>query len=44
MGSWVASPGKEFTMSGVTHFGSGGLSRLELVGNDGETLLAYNVP
>lgn len=44
VGSWVASPGKEFTMSGVTHFGSGVLSRLALVRNDGRTLLAYDVP
>jgi anti-sigma-K factor RskA len=44
VGSWVAAPGKEFTMSGVTHFSSGILSRLELVRNDGKTLLAYNVP
>jgi hypothetical protein len=44
VGSWVASPGKEFTMSGVTHFGAGVLARLTLVRNDGRTLLAYNVP
>jgi hypothetical protein len=44
VGSWVASPGKEFSMSGVTHFGAGTLSRLALVRNDGKTLLAYDVP
>jgi hypothetical protein len=44
VGSWVASPGKEFSMSGVTHFGAGMLSRLALVRNDGKTLLGYNVP
>ena len=44
MGSWVAAPGKEFTMSGVTHFATGTLSRLELVRNDGTVLLAYDVP
>jgi hypothetical protein len=44
LGSWVASPGKEFSMSGVTHFGNGTLSRLTLVRNDGKTLLAYDVP
>lgn len=44
LGSWVASPGKEFSMAGVTHFSSGNLSRLELVRNDGSTLLAYDVP
>ena len=44
MGSWVAAPGKEFTMSGVTHFTAGTLSRLELVRTDGRVLLAYDVP
>ena len=44
LGSWVASPGKEFSMAGVTHFGSGALSRLTLMRNDGKTLLAYDVP
>jgi hypothetical protein len=44
LGSWVASPGKEFSMAGVTHFSSDNLSRLELVRNDGSTLLAYDVP
>jgi predicted anti-sigma-YlaC factor YlaD len=44
VGSWVASPGTEFTMSGVTHFAAGALSRLELVRNDGKALLAYDVP
>ena len=44
LGSWIAAPGKEFTMSGVTHFAAGNLSRLELVRNDGKALLAYDVP
>ncbi|BFU47486.1 anti-sigma factor family protein [Krasilnikovia sp. MM14-A1004] len=44
VGSWVASPGKEFSMSAVTHFADGALSRLELVRNDGKALLAYDVP
>jgi putative zinc finger protein len=44
LGSWVAAPGKEFDMSGVTHFTAGNLSRLELVRNDGKALLAYDVP
>jgi len=44
VGSWIAAPGKEFTMSGVTHFTEGNLSRLELVRNDGKALLAYDVP
>jgi hypothetical protein len=44
MGSWVAAPGREFRMTGVTHFAPGSLSRLELVRNDGQALLAYDVP
>ncbi|OJF12440.1 anti-sigma factor family protein [Couchioplanes caeruleus] len=44
LGSWTASPGKEFHMSGVTHFAGGTLARLALVRNDGRTLLAYDVP
>jgi hypothetical protein len=31
-------------MAPVTHYGPGALSRLALVRNDGNTLLAYNVP
>jgi hypothetical protein len=44
MGSWVAAPGREFRMTGVTHFAPGSLSRLELVRSDGQALLAYDVP
>jgi anti-sigma-K factor RskA len=44
MGSWVASPGKEFSMSGVTHFVGANLSRLALVQHDGKAVLAYDVP
>jgi hypothetical protein len=44
MGSWVAAPGKEFTLQGVTHFVGASLSRLALVGSDGRALLAYDVP
>jgi hypothetical protein len=44
VGSWTASPGKEFSMQAVTHFGAGSLSRLVLMRNDGLTLLAYDVP
>ncbi|MEV7626147.1 zf-HC2 domain-containing protein [Actinoplanes sp. NPDC089786] len=44
LGSWTASPGKEFTMSGNTYIGDGSLSRLELVRGDGKVLLAYDVP
>ncbi|MEV4637912.1 zf-HC2 domain-containing protein [Actinoplanes sp. NPDC049548] len=44
LGSWIASPGKEFIMSGVTHYAGSTLARLALVRNDGRTLLAYDVP
>jgi anti-sigma factor RsiW len=44
LGSWTASPGKEFIMSGNTYIGDGSLSRLELVRGDGKVLLAYDVP
>jgi hypothetical protein len=44
LGSWVAAPGKVFSMSGVTHLVGAALSRLVLVRNDGKVLLAYDVP
>jgi len=44
IGSWTASPGKEFNMPAVTHFGAGTLARLTLMRNDGTTILAYDVP
>jgi hypothetical protein len=44
LGSWIAAPGKEFSMSGVTHFALGTVDRLALVRNDGEVLLSYDVP
>ncbi|GAB1644609.1 anti-sigma factor family protein [Krasilnikovia sp. MM14-A1259] len=44
IGSWTASPGKEFIIPAVTHFAEGALSRLELVRGDGRALLAYDVP
>lgn len=44
LGSWIAAPGKEFTMSGVTHFALGTVDRLALVRNDGKELLSYDVP
>ena len=44
MGSWVAAPGKDFSMSGVTHLVGAALSRLVLVRDDGKVLLAYDVP
>jgi anti-sigma factor RsiW len=44
LGSWVAAPGKEFSMTGMTHLVGAALSRLVLVRSDGKVLLAYDVP
>jgi hypothetical protein len=44
IGSWDALPGGEFPMQGITHFGLGNFSRLELVRSDGTVMLAYDVP
>jgi hypothetical protein len=44
LGSWVAVPGKEFSMPATTHIATASLSRLELVRGDGKVLLAYDVP
>jgi hypothetical protein len=43
LGSWVAGPGRRFSMSAVTHFPLDSLSRLELVRTDGKVLLTYDV-
>jgi hypothetical protein len=44
LGSWIAAPGRKFSMSAVTHFPLGSVSRLELVRTDGKVLLTYDVP
>jgi anti-sigma factor RsiW len=44
IGSWEVSPGGKFPMQGITHFGHGNISRLELVRSDGKVMLAYDVP
>jgi Putative zinc-finger len=44
VGSWQATPGTEFPMPGVTRFGAGSLTRVEVVRYDGTALLAYDVP
>jgi anti-sigma-K factor RskA len=43
IGSWLATPGSEVSMSGMTHFTEGQLSRLELIREDDKALLAYDV-
>ena len=44
VGSWVAAPGAEVSMSGMTRFAGDNLSRLVLTRYDGTPLLTYDVP
>ena len=44
VGSWVAAPGAEVKMTGMTRFSGGTLNRLELIRYDGKALLSYDVP
>lgn len=44
VGSWVAAPGAEVKMTGMTRFSGGSLNRLELIRFDGKALLSYDVP
>ncbi|MFD0822233.1 anti-sigma factor, partial [Micromonospora zhanjiangensis] len=44
VGSWVAGPGDDVTMTGATRFTAAELTRLELIRYDGTVLLAYDVP
>jgi anti-sigma-K factor RskA len=44
VGSWLAAPGAEVEMAGMTRFTGSNLSRLELIRYDGTPLLAYDVP
>jgi hypothetical protein len=43
VGSWLAAPGDEVTVTGSTRFSGADLVRLELVRYDGSPLLGYNV-
>jgi hypothetical protein len=43
VGSWVAGPGSDLTLSGVTHFGYNDIDRLELKKNGGDPILVYEV-
>ncbi len=42
--SWVASPGEEVSLTGVTRYAMKDLVRLELRSRDGTPLLAYDLP
>jgi hypothetical protein len=41
--SWIASPGKRVTVDGATHFAKDQITRLELQGANGTTLMSYDV-
>jgi anti-sigma-K factor RskA len=43
VGSWMAGPGSDVTLSGVTHFGYNDIDKLELQKNSGDAILVYNV-
>jgi hypothetical protein len=43
LGSWMAGPGEDVTMSGVTRYDMADLVRLELRGRDNATVLAYDL-
>jgi hypothetical protein len=44
VGSWVATPGYDVTLTGTTRYGMKDLVRLELRARDGTPLLAYDLP
>jgi Putative zinc-finger len=43
LGSWVAGPGSDLTLSGVTHFAYNDIDKLELQKNSGDAILVYNL-
>jgi hypothetical protein len=43
IGSWMAGPGDDVTITGATRFTAGELVRVELVRQDGTVMLAYDV-
>jgi anti-sigma factor ChrR (cupin superfamily) len=44
VGSWMAGPGSDLTLTGVTHFAYNDIDKLELQRNSGDAILVYNVP
>lgn len=44
VGSWLAEPGDDLTVTGATRFSGAELSRLEVIRQDGTALLGYDVP
>jgi hypothetical protein len=44
VGSWVAEPGQDITLTGTTRYTMKNLVRLELRARDGTPLLAYDMP
>jgi hypothetical protein len=43
LGSWMAGPGSDLTLSGVTHFAYNDIDKVELQKNSGEPILVYNM-
>ena len=43
LGSWMAGPGDDVIMTGMTRYDMANLVRLELRGKDGTTVLAYDL-
>jgi anti-sigma-K factor RskA len=43
MGSWMAGPGSDVTLSGVTHFAYNDIDKVELQKNSGDPILVYNL-
>jgi predicted anti-sigma-YlaC factor YlaD len=44
VGSWMAKPGEQVTVTGATRFSTGELVKIEVASYDGRPLLTYNVP
>lgn len=43
VGSWMAGPGSDLTLSGVTHFAYHDIDKVELQKNSGDPILVYNM-
>lgn len=44
VGSWMAGPDTNLTMSGITHYARNDIERIELQNNSGDPILVYDVP
>jgi anti-sigma-K factor RskA len=43
VGSWMAGPGSDLTLSGVTHFAYNDIDKVELQKNSGDPILVYDI-